>query len=154
VMQGAGLFKTTDGGASWTRLASTAIPAWNAISRLVIDPSNPLVMVASTISGIWRSADGGTTWSQRTTTKALVVAIDPNDPTKYVAGRADGVASWSTDGGLTWSNAATFPNVTRVELAYARSASGTVYACTSVQGSSLTVWRSTDGGKTWTLQTT
>jgi hypothetical protein len=154
ISQGAGLFKSTDGGDSWTQIPSTAIPQWNSVSRLAIDKNNPSVMVASTISGIWRSTDGGNTWSQRTTIKTLDVEIDPNDSSKYVAGRADGRAQWSTDGGVTWNDTAVFPNVTRVELEYAKATPNLVFASTSVQGSSITLWRSTDGGQTYTLQST
>ncbi|MCC6669467.1 MAG: hypothetical protein IT458_00280 [Planctomycetes bacterium] len=154
VQQGAGVFKSTDGGTTWVQLPSTAGAAWNAVSRLAIDRNNPSILVASTLSGIWRSVDGGTTWSQRTTVKTLDVKIDPNDSTKYVAGRADGIAQYSIDGGVSWSNAPAFPNVTRVELAYAKSTPGMVYAATSVTGSTITLWRSTNGGQTYAVQST
>lgn len=153
VMVGAGMFKSTDGGTSWVRLPATTTPNWNAISRIAIDPNNAATMLASTISGVWRSTDAGATWSQRTTVKALDVKIDPNDSTKCVAGRGDGVAQYSSDGGLTWTNAPAFAGATRIELGYAKSAPGTVYA--SVAASDiLKVWRSTNGGQTWAQQTT
>ena len=153
VMQGAGIFKTTDGGNSWTRLPSTASAAWNAVSRIAIDPNNAAIMLASTISGIWRSTDAGATWSQRTTIKALDVKIDPNDSSRAVAGRGDGVAQYSIDGGVTWNAAPAFAGANRIETAYAKSAPGTVYAAVSASDQ-IKVWRSTDGGQTYSLQTT
>ncbi|MBI5849903.1 MAG: hypothetical protein HZB39_02520 [Planctomycetes bacterium] len=153
VSQGAGVFKSLDGGQSWTQLPSTTSAAWNAVSRLAINPVNPAILVATTISGIWRTTDGGTTWSQRTTTKTLDVEIDPNDPSKYVAGRADGIAQYSTDGGVTWTNAPAFASATRIELEYARATPGMVYANVSTSGS-VRVWRSTNGGQTYAQQTT
>lgn len=148
---GAGLFKSTDGGVSWTQLPSTTSAAWNSVTRLAIDPNNASTILASTISGIWRSTDAGTTWSQRTTVKALDVVIDPNDSTKCVAGRADGFAQYSTNGGVTWSNTAAFANSTRVELTYAKATPDMVYAAVSANGS-LTVWRSTNGGQSYVRQ--
>ncbi len=148
VQEGAGVFKSNDGGASWARLPQTAVPAWNAVSRLVIDKNNPLTMLASTISGIWRSTDGGATWSQRTTGNTLDLAIDPNDSTKAVAGRDDGFAQYSTDAGVTWTNTAKFTaSTTRIEIHYAKSTPGMVYATAS--SGSISVWRSTNGGQSY-----
>ncbi len=152
VAQGAGVFKSTDGGDTWVHLPATGTAAWNSVARLAIDPTNPSTLVAATISGIWRSTDAGATWSQRTTRLTLDVEFDPNDATKLVAGRDDGIAQWSIDGGITWNDTARFPNVTRVELEYARSVPDMVYASTSVQGANLTLWRSTDGGRTFTVR--
>jgi hypothetical protein len=151
---GAGVFKSTDGGASWSQLPSTAGPAWNSVTRLAIDHGNPSIIVASTITGIYRSTDGGTTWSQRTSTKTFDVKIDPSDSSKYVAGRGDGRAQYSTDGGVTWSTTAQFSaSATRVELAYAQSSPNIVYAAVSTSGS-IRIWRSINGGQTYTQQTT
>ncbi|HLU39236.1 MAG TPA: hypothetical protein VK081_07610 [Planctomycetota bacterium] len=146
---GAGVFKSTDGGMSWTQLPATSGPLWTSVSRIAIDPNDPTVLLASTISGIWRSSDGGATWSRRTTAKALDVDFHPFDSSRCVAGRADGVAMYSTDGGVTWNNAPAFPGATRIEVAYARSAPDTVYAAVTVSGA-LRVWRSTNGGQTYT----
>ncbi len=151
VAEGAGVFKSTDGGNSWTQLPGTAGLAWNAVSRLTIDRNNPSILLASTISGVWRSTNGGTTWSQRTTIKALDVNIDPNNSSNYVAGLANGTSLYSTDGGLTWTPAPPFPNATRIELTYSKSTPGVVYAAVNALGS-LTVWRSANGGQGFVRQ--
>jgi photosystem II stability/assembly factor-like uncharacterized protein len=150
---GAGIFRTTDGGASWAQLPSTAGGAWNSVTRIAIDRNNPAILVAATISGIFRSTDSGSSWSQRTAVKTLDVKIDPNNSAKYVAGRADGRAQYSTDGGVTWTNTAAFSSATRIELAYARSTPDMVYAAVSTSGS-IRIWRSTNGGQTYVQQTT
>lgn len=151
VSQGAGLFKSTDGGQTWAQVPSTRNGGWLSVNRIAVHPVNPSILVVATISGIWRSTDGAQTWSQRTTTKTLDVKLDPNDPNKLVAGRADGIAQYSSDNGVTWTNAPTFASSTRVELEYARSSPGMVYANVSRSGS-VRVWRSLDGGATWTQQ--
>src|SRR5919204_780809 len=78
-----GVYKSTDGGASWTYIhagaattaecgtdirlmAANATPCTPAGSRqVVLDPSNPnVVYAASYARGVWRSADGGANWTQ------------------------------------------------------------------------------------------
>ncbi|MCA8965272.1 MAG: hypothetical protein KDC48_10305, partial [Planctomycetes bacterium] len=119
------------------------------VNRLAFAPGNPLVMLAATGSGIWRSVDGGQTWSQRTTTRTLDLDFHPTDPQRAVAGGADGEALWTADGGVTWSGGPIHATATRVELAYARSAPNTVFATVSDHNWVIHVWRSLDGGQTW-----
>ncbi len=151
VNTGAGMFKTTDGGNSWTHLPSTAGAAWNSINAITIDPNNSSIMVAATISGIYRSTDAGVTWSLQSTGKTFDVEIDPGNSNRYVAGRFDGRALYSTDGGVTWANGTQFTNGSRSSLAWARATTGMVYAAVNTRGS-LSVWRSVDGGQTYAQQ--
>ncbi len=78
-VQGAGIFKSTDAGATWTRLASTTTSDFFFVNDLVVGSgANSQHIYAATRSGVWRSLDGGTTW-----------AMIMNVPT--VAGSATGV---------------------------------------------------------------
>lgn len=154
ILRGAGIFESFDAGVTWARIQSTSTPDWYFVNRLSFQPGNPLVMLAATGSGIWRSADGGQTWSQRTTTRTLDIDFHPTDSTRAVAGRADGFASRSLDGGLTWVNTQIGTISTRVELAYARSSPTTVFAAVSDTGWFINIWRSLDGGATWVLRST
>ena len=123
---GDGIYKTTDGGRTWKHLG---LKDSERFSRIVIDPSNPQVVLAAAMGhafgpggerGIYRSADAGATW-QRTlfvneSTGASDVAIDPRDPKIVYAGMYDYLRQpWSfrsggpgsglfrsSDGGLTW----------------------------------------------------
>lgn len=64
-----GVYRSVDRGRTWERIlagqllgkATTRDP--NQITSLVVDPTRPRLMVA-TWQGIWRSRDGGTTWTQ------------------------------------------------------------------------------------------
>src|SRR5262249_9273788 len=67
---GDGVYKSTDGGKTWTRMG---LPSSRAINRIVIDPRyNDVVLDAATGSlwgpggerGVYRTADGGRTWKQ------------------------------------------------------------------------------------------
>ena len=84
---GDGIYKTTDGGKSWKHLG---LKTSERFSRIVIHPTNPQIVLAAAMGkafgaggerGIYRSADGGATWTRtlhvNETTGASDVAIDP-----------------------------------------------------------------------------
>ncbi|MEZ5964820.1 MAG: hypothetical protein R3F56_13325 [Planctomycetota bacterium] len=156
-VRGAGVLKSTDGGQTWTQLPGT--DAWQAVTRIAVSPTDSnLLLVSRRPGGIARSTDGGQTWTDVVTADtSFQVAFDPNDGSKAVAHLAPASVQahqvvTSTDGGLTWQPAASglatvAGENSRIELCYARSTAGVVYA--SVGGGG-TVWRSADGGRTWT----
>lgn len=108
---GAGIFKTTDGGTTWSQLSSTAPPPgsnpvlhdWGFVNRIAISP-NSGVILAATNAGIFRSTDGGTNWSKRTSTRTIDVEFHPSNNNRAIAGRDNRFAAYSTDGGLSWTN--------------------------------------------------
>ena len=95
-----GVFKTTDGGESWSHVLS--VDEDTGATDLVIDPSNPNTLFAATYqrrrtaccfvgggpgSGIWRSDDGGESWTRlsgnglpRGTMGRVALAMTPADP--------------------------------------------------------------------------
>ena len=148
-IRGAGIFKTTDGGATWNQLASTATAEWFYVDRLAISPVNSQIILAATRTGIWRSTDGGTSWTRRLTTSFMFdVNFHPTDGNLAIASGDNGAIRYSTDGGLTW-NPATGISGSRIEVAYARSNPSIVYA--SVESGTGQVYKSTDGGQTYSL---
>jgi photosystem II stability/assembly factor-like uncharacterized protein len=153
-IQGAGIFVSTDSGLNWNQIPSTATPDFYFVNRMVIDPNNSLIMLVATGTGIWRTVDGGASWSQRTTTRTLDLDLHPTDSSKAVAGLTTGIAQYSTDSGVTWTNTASFgPSMTRVETAYARSNPDIVYASVTDTTDGIRVWRSLDGGQTYSVRT-
>ncbi|MCB9892421.1 MAG: hypothetical protein H6833_12280 [Planctomycetes bacterium] len=156
-VRGAGILKSTDGGTTWTHLAQTT--SWQHVTRIAVSPLDPNVVLASRRpGGIARSADGGLTWTDVATGDfSYQVLFDPNDGNRAVAhiaptsALAHGVLT-SSDGGQTWQPAASgLTSVagedSRIELAYAPSSPGVVYASCGANGGRI--WRSADGGTTW-----
>ncbi len=113
-----GLFKSGDGGATWTNTGLTA----SAVSLLAIDPANPQNVYAATeghntspagFQGLFKSTDGGQTWLAISTglaallearsTTATALAIDPTDPQVLYLGTSTLGVYRTTDGGATWS---------------------------------------------------
>ena len=154
-LRGAGIFKSTDGGTNWTQVPSTANSSFYYVNRLTVSPTNNLILIAATGTGVWRSTDGGSTWSQRYNTVAMLdVVFNPADGSKAIAsGSTYGVIGrviYSTDGGVSWLASSGLPaSGGRIEVAYAASNPSIVYA--SANNNSGEVYRSTDGGVTFTF---
>lgn len=99
-----GLYKTTDGANSWTRIAQS-LPD-QMISAMVLDRAAPGVLYVASREGVHKSGDGGTTW--KAINKGLAslnirsLVQSPTDPkTFYVGTNASGLYR-SRDGGETW----------------------------------------------------
>lgn len=155
-IRGDGIFKTTDGGATWLQLPLTECGintnfCW--VTRLAISPTNSQVLLASTNTGIFRSTNGGGSWSVQPQIAGAFtdVLFHPTDGNKCIAGaQFGGRAYYSADGGQTWTAATGLPTsgANRVELAYAPSSPSTVYA--SVEYNDGQLYRSSDGGHSYT----
>jgi photosystem II stability/assembly factor-like uncharacterized protein len=113
----AGLFKSTDGGASWVRLGSgypSSAPS-NAkiffnqvINVVIVDPANNQIIYLASNSGLFVSTDGGFNWTQGVAPAGDVrsLVLDPTSPAAarilYAGITGSGVFQ-STDGGLLWT---------------------------------------------------
>lgn len=109
---GTAVFKSTDGGATWTT-ASRGLPPAGEVSDLEVDPTNPNVVYAAVgNAGVFKSTDGGSTWLNHRvgirSTGVLAVAVDPVNPQIVYAGGTgttvtEGTGVYkSTNGGLLW----------------------------------------------------
>jgi photosystem II stability/assembly factor-like uncharacterized protein len=155
-IRGAGIFRTTDGGTTWSQLPQTNNNKFHYINRLALSPDGKVLLAATRSddpgeSGIYRSEDPDRiTWTKTIDGEFADLKFNPtNDQTKAVAGGLrDGGIYFSTDGGQQWTpatHAGTWDS--RVEVAYARKDPSIVYASVNVNHGEL--WRSNDGGKTY-----
>src|SRR6185503_17737259 len=91
-----GVLKSTDGGATWNPTGLTwTVNQQRTIRRLIINPSNPQILIAATSVGIWRTANGGTSWTQINTIDAFDVEFKPTDPNTVYAGGGAGTTTHS-----------------------------------------------------------
>ena len=101
-----GLYFSWDGGATWTNQAEMR---GQSIRALAASPSDPSILVAGTLRGVYRSSDGGQRWKRISPEDNLEIhnvesiAIDPQNPGIIYAGTWH--LPWkTTDGGATWGS--------------------------------------------------
>jgi photosystem II stability/assembly factor-like uncharacterized protein len=174
-LPGAGIFKSIDNGVTWNLLSSTSTDTavnatgadWIYVNRIAIQRTNPNVILAGTSPGaggaMYRSTNAGTSWTRVRTEEAIDIRFDPNDPNRVIAAGDRGYTYTSTDAGVTWTQSPLlFTNglqgrgtSARIELAWAASVPGLVYASVDnaggATGSRGEVYKSDDAGATWTL---
>ncbi len=166
-----GVYKTTDGGATWKR--TLFVNNQTGISDLVMEPGNPDVWYAGTWrvlrtpyslesggegSGLWKSTDGGATWKNISSRRGLPkgtwgivgVAVAPSNPDKVYAlvENAAGGLFASGDGGETWALVSSDNNIRQRAWYYTKvfvdpKSENLVYAL------NVGFMRSRDGGKTF-----
>ena len=176
---GDGIWKTSDGGATWSALG---LASSGSVGRIAVDPQRPnRVFVAAMGSlfapnpdrGLYRSLDGGATWTNvlhlTDSTGCVDVAIDPATPdrvyaatwertrrahTRNYGGPSSGI--WrSTDGGVNWTRLAgglppASANAGRIGIAIAPSQPQRLYAVYSdASGNFAGFFSSLNGGDTW-----
>lgn len=154
-INGAGIYKTTDGGTTWSLLSSTS--SFDFVYDLVVrneGGSQGVIYTAARIGGntdVFRSDDGGATWTTVSTEPFRDLEIAGNND--LWAGEANGEIHKSTNG-TTWTNvySSTVASARRVEVAVAPSNSDIVYALVT-SGSALgEIVVTFDGGANWSTR--
>src|SRR5689334_21400673 len=182
-VRGAGIFKSTDAGAHWARLTATASNSnFFFVNDLVVSNVNSQHVYAATGTGVWRSLDGGTTWtlalnvptvlgSTTGVRGAMDLVIRTDQPTDYILvaagtafnpGEPQSRIFRNTDAGGagTWDEVYTEAAMGRTSLAIAPSNQNVIYAMSDSFAAGtfnlglLGVFRSTSSGDpgTWTTQ--
>jgi len=173
---GDGVWKSTDGGRSWTHLG---LANSGQIANIRIDPRDPDVAYVGVQGWIWgpseergvfRTRDGGATWEHvlkvGPRTGASDLRIDPTNPRILYAalwnhgrtpwfvhsGGSDGGIYKSTDGGDSWNKlAGGLPEmVGKVAVDVSASRPQRLYALLEAEPGLGGLWRSEDGGASWT----
>lgn len=147
----AGVFKSTDNGATWSATAFTY-----SVSSLAADPGTDGVWYVSYSGDLYRSADGGSTWTYLTYySGAYNVAVSPHTGELFV-GDTNGNVRRYVHATTTWQTSSTGTTKEVRTFAFDPSNASIVVvgtACCSSEGSGV-IFRSTDGGATWSRSDT
>ncbi|HXR96919.1 MAG TPA: hypothetical protein VN709_03665 [Terriglobales bacterium] len=178
IMQGDGVYKTTDAGKTWKHLG---LADTQTIARIRVDPTNADIVYVAALGhpsapnperGIYKSTDGGANW-QKVLYKGdkaggVDLAIDPHNPQVVYAslweswrvswgmssgGPGSGIYK-STDAGATWTDISRNPGLPKgilgkIGITVSGADSNRLYAI--VEAADGGVFRSDDAGATWTL---
>ncbi|MEK6703411.1 MAG: hypothetical protein AABZ53_14215, partial [Planctomycetota bacterium] len=152
---GDGLFRSTDSGTTWARIATTA-QVGSQISGVAIDPSNSNMIHVTGSSGYHRSVNGGSTWTTRLSGTHNSITVHPTTPSTLYVGRSGQGVYKSTDSGLNLTKLTGGLPTTDLSAVYVQLAASNpsvVYAVILSSGGSLRgLYRSADSGATWTLK--
>lgn len=173
---GDGVYKSTDGGKTWTHLG---LEKTRHISKIVVDPRNPEVVIvgaqgspygATEDRGIYRSEDGGKTWEKvhcvDENSGVSDLSMDMTNPRIIYAAYWDhrrfpwkvqsggpGSSIWkSVDGGKTWNKLTEgLPKgaMGKIGISVSRANPNKVWAIIEADNGGL--YRSDNAGKTWSL---
>lgn len=180
-LPGGGLFKSTDAGNTWF---PTGLDSTETIGRIIINPSDPNEVFAAAVGsyftpthqrGVFRSTDGGSTWTQSLfvsdSTGAIDIVMDPSNPDFLLAamwervrrpnqsrlyGPSSGIYK-STDNGDTWELLgpstglpdASSMDVGRIGLALSKTNPAISYALYNDGAVYIGLYKTTNYGNNW-----
>jgi photosystem II stability/assembly factor-like uncharacterized protein len=176
--RGLGVFKSTDAGETWVQLEGTvagvAEGAFHYVHDLEISPLDHQRVYAATQFGVWRSDDGGRTWTVVLANPRFISGSSTSRGSRVgctdIAIRAGAgvdilLAAFGTyevdglyrspNGGDSWTRVLTSTDQGRMTVAFAPSDADVAYVSMAANtsgtfGKLVDVFRSTDGGVSWT----
>ena len=149
--QGTGIYKSLDGGSTWSSCGLNFNPSYRNINKILINPQNPNKMLAACSDGIYRSKNGGSSWLKiYSGGEVKDLKYKPND-TNVIYGSGKYFVRSVNGGNSFFKNTITLPyDTVRIEIDVTVANPEFVYAVVSNSNSSFEgVYRSTDGGQTF-----
>ncbi len=149
---GVGVYRSTDGGETWQEHSNGM--GNRTVGRMIMHPTNSLVILAATNNGVYRTNDGGANWSRVQAGDFKDIVFKPNDPTVvYAAG--GGSFFRSTNTGQTFTQVTSgLPSGARAAIAVTPANPAYVYVILTNFDSFQGLYRSTDSGQSFTVRST
>ncbi len=154
---GRGVFKSTDGGQSWTQ--SNSGMGNREVSHMIMHPTNPSYILAATSGGIYRTQNAGSTWTLESNTSFFKdIKYKPGSSTVVYATETSGTAGFyrSTDGGDNWTQITSgLPsNPQRLTIGVSADDPSTIYLLCSIGSAYGGLYKSTNEGLSFSTQST
>jgi PKD repeat protein/photosystem II stability/assembly factor-like uncharacterized protein len=142
-----GILKSTDGGTTWnTTGLDWDINQNRTIAKLLINPVNPNILFAGTTDGVYRTNDGGDTWTKQMSGDIDDMEFKPGDPTTVYAITRKFFKS--DDGGDNFTETSGLPTGGRTQIAVSNDNPDYVYFFASSTG----IYRSEDSGDSFSMR--
>ena len=161
-----GVMKSWDGGQTWNFTGlNPQVTEKYKIGKLVMHPQHQETLIAATNKGIYKTSDGGATWVNKLPGDFFDIEVHSLNSSIWYASRSASGIYRSMDAGESWTRLTNgLPNpgadFGRIAIAMCQSFPGVLYAvyCEDRAGEGWVwglygVYRSSDGGDTWTQQT-
>jgi photosystem II stability/assembly factor-like uncharacterized protein len=146
---GAGVYRSQDGGASWVR-TSRGLP-YAAVTSIVADPQDAATVYVVGEAQAAVSSNSGASWQSLASPSQFAIfyalAVDPSDPATLYAGSQPGIYK-SGDRGATWTELPAAAHGRVTALAIDPGAAATVYGYDQLNKQLL---RTADGGASWSV---
>jgi hypothetical protein len=148
-----GVLKTLDGGKTWNTTGLIwQVSQGRRISKLLMNPENPAIILAAASSGIYRTTDEGATWTQVLSSGTKDLEFRPGDPDiVYASGTR---FHKSVNGGASFTVSTALPTTARFAIAVSQADANVVYAIGTNQRDFQGFYRSSDGGNTFSTKST
>ena len=162
-----GVLKSTDGGLTWNATGlNFALSGVNNVNRLILSPTNNQVMFAVTTFNIYKTINGGTSWTSiksqngSTADSFMDIKSKPGDFNTLYVSTQNGQILVTRDGGTVWTTVYNNASVGRIELAISPNQPTWVYAIAAGDNSTAPavkglygIYKSTDSGASYTMTT-
>ncbi|HXB39356.1 MAG TPA: hypothetical protein VNZ49_02370, partial [Bacteroidia bacterium] len=176
---GQGIFKSTNGGATWTNVG---MQLTRNTGKIVVHPTNPNIVFAATMGdlygktidrGVYRTTNGGTSWQKvlfvNDSTGAIDIVINSKNPDTLYAATYERVRHpnnrnyggpgcniyRSFDGGTSWTMLtiglpSPSPTIGRIGLDISQSHPNVVFAVyADINGACIGVYKTVNNGNSW-----
>ncbi len=152
-IRGAGIWKTTNGGATWSQLSSTNNSTFYYVQKIIVESTG--VLYAATRSGVMRSTDGGAIWTSVLAGRAADLEISADGTLFATIGIFSSGGIYKSTNGTTWTSSyASAGTEQRIEIACAPNDANTLYAMVQDNTYALNkIMKSSNAGSSWTSVT-
>ncbi|MEO8666118.1 MAG: T9SS type A sorting domain-containing protein [Ignavibacteria bacterium] len=154
---GDGIYKTTNAGLNWTKVATT-LQVGTYTGKIIVDPTNSNNVYCAGNLGIFKSTNAGLNWTNVNAINSSSLVMDATNPSILYCSSGSGASFIykTTNAGLNWTlltDGLTTTNGRRTQLAISPDNPNYIYASVAASsGALLGLFRTTNGGANWTLQ--